>query len=77
MTSAAPAFDAPERPLDIDQLYAAYAAAHLSLDWADLVLDTVVERRGDLLEQYAGPALDGDERAIRIVAWLSTLPDRP
>jgi hypothetical protein len=77
MASAAPAVDAPERSLDIDQLYAAYAAAHLSLDWADLVLDAVVDRRGELLERYAGPALDGDERAIRIVAWLSTLPDRP
>jgi hypothetical protein len=72
-----------EQLLDIDQLYAVYAAAHLSIAWAEFVLDYVVERRDSLLERYdAGddPGRDVaelDERRRRVVEWLRKLPAAP
>jgi hypothetical protein len=73
----------PEQPLDLDQLYAAYAAAHLSIAWAAFVLDYVVDRRDELLERYdtgddpgRGPDDHGDRRR-RVIEWLRTLPAPP
>jgi hypothetical protein len=70
-----------EHALDIDQLYAAYAAAHLSIAWAEFVLDYVVDRRDELLERYDlvdDPArgLD-DHRKRRVIEWLRNLPAPP
>jgi hypothetical protein len=67
-----------EQHLDIDQLYAAYVASHLSVDWAELVLEHIVQRRDELIERYASGDLAGcrdDDRAARVIAWLRSLPD--
>jgi hypothetical protein len=78
MACAAPAVEAPPAPpLGLDRLYAAYAAAHLSVDWAELVLDHVADCRDELLDLYSEPDFDEDERAQAVLAWVRTLPDRP
>lgn len=78
MACAAPVAEAPgEQQLDLDQLYAAYVAAHVSVDWAELVLDYVTDRRDELLDAYAELDVADDEPARCVVAWLRTLPDRP
>ena len=82
MTCAPPAVevegvDPREHELELDQLYAAYVAAHLNVDWAELVLDCIVDRRDELLDRYTGPGFAADERATRVVAWLRNLHDRP
>jgi hypothetical protein len=68
----AQAVDPDELPLDLDQLYVAYAASHLDLAWAELVLDYVVEHRDELIDALGD---EDDERAQRIVDWLRRLPD--
>ena len=81
--SSAPPSGPDEQPLDIDQLYAAYAAAHLSIAWAEFVLDSVVDRRDELLERYdvvddPGRGLAGhDARKRRVIEWLRNLPAPP